>query len=393
MTHRENNLVLVISAGDRPVLSPMQKKFNQLIKKIDQYRNKLKKYQQSNEFYLKEQQRVYWPLFDEFNGYREKLVYLLDGAYAQKDFNQTEKKKIRNIVLSVCAELLSDKANPLLEEVYKKHTDSQGEKNNHPEKEAEEMSEIREMVEKFFNVRLDDSVDFSSPDAVKAAVDEALLQKAQAQENAQAQEEIESFTSKSAKNDPEKMTKKQLEMQEEEKNISHSIREIYRKLASSLHPDREQDLVERERKTELMQRVNTAYANKDLLLLLELQLEIEQIDQKSMARFSEEKLSRYNKILGEQAKELQNEIRDIEFRLKRMFHVPKHGKLKPDMLTEVLVYEVNELHEKIRILQKDIVDFSNAKKLKKMLRSYPLSEEDEEGFEIDLFDLGNMFKF
>jgi hypothetical protein len=57
-----------------------------------------------------------------------------------------------------------------------------------------------------------------------------------------------------------------------------AVREIYRKLASELHPDRESDAAERARKTELMQKVNKAYEARDLLALLELQLRIEQID-------------------------------------------------------------------------------------------------------------------
>lgn len=59
---------------------------------------------------------------------------------------------------------------------------------------------------------------------------------------------------------PRKKTAKQLardaQREAEEKQMSQSIREVYRKLASALHPDREPDPVERQRKTELMQRAN-----------------------------------------------------------------------------------------------------------------------------------------
>ena len=51
--------------------------------------------------------------------------------------------------------------------------------------------------------------------------------------------------------------------------MSQSIREVYRKLAGALHPDRESDPQERERKTALMQRVNQAYAKNNLLQLLD----------------------------------------------------------------------------------------------------------------------------
>lgn len=49
-----------------------------------------------------------------------------------------------------------------------------------------------------------------------------------------------------------------------------SLREVYRRVASALHPDRETDPAERDRKTVLMQQANRAYAAQDLLGLLEL---------------------------------------------------------------------------------------------------------------------------
>ena len=82
--------------------------------------------------------------------------------------------------------------------------------------------------------------------------------------------------------------------------LSQSLREIYRKLASSLHPDREPDLVLRGRKTELMQRINIAYQNKDLLALLTLQMEVEQINSASLSEVPEARLTQYNQILREQ---------------------------------------------------------------------------------------------
>ncbi|WP_262471530.1 J domain-containing protein, partial [Clostridioides difficile] len=81
--------------------------------------------------------------------------------------------------------------------------------------------------------------------------------------------------------------------QEEQAQISLSIREVYRKLASALHPDRETDPQERDRKTRLMQRVNEAYDKNNLLQLLELQLELDHIDQRSINHISEARLTHY----------------------------------------------------------------------------------------------------
>lgn len=92
------------------------------------------------------------------------------------------------------------------------------------------------------------------------------------------------------------------------------MREVYRKLASALHPGREPDERQREAKTALMQRVNQAYEANDLLVLLELQLQIEQIDASQIANASEQRLKHYNKVLSDQLTELK-----LELDLKRHF--------------------------------------------------------------------------
>lgn len=88
---------------------------------------------------------------------------------------------------------------------------------------------------------------------------------------------------------------------EAQREASLSVREIYRKLASALHPDREADAAERERKTGLLQRANQAYERNDLLELLTLQIETEQIDLNTLSNAPEERLRRYNQVLLDQA--------------------------------------------------------------------------------------------
>ena len=100
--------------------------------------------------------------------------------------------------------------------------------------------------------------------------------------------------------------------------LTQSLREIYRKLASSLHPDREPDVEVRAQKTELMQRINIAYQNKDLLALLTLQMEVEQISAGSLGDVSEPRLAQYNQILREQLDTLKAQQQAL---LQRLFDV------------------------------------------------------------------------
>jgi len=86
------------------------------------------------------------------------------------------------------------------------------------------------------------------------------------------------------------------------------VREVFRKLASTLHPDRETDQAERERKTGLMQQANQAYQHNDLLTLLTLQLQTEQIDDEHLAGLPDARLAHYNQVLREQLQTLQQEV-------------------------------------------------------------------------------------
>jgi len=156
--------------------------------------------------------------------------------------------------------------------------------------------------------------------------------------------------------------------QKEQAQITLCIREIYRKLASALHPDREPDALERERKTELMQRVNEAYNKNDLLQLLELQLELEHIDQHSISHLSEDRLKHYNKLLKEQVRELDEQIRHVESAFRYSYRIDPFATLSPDKPLRMLAADVKEIQANIRELEHDLVAFEDIKNVKRWLK-------------------------
>jgi hypothetical protein len=86
------------------------------------------------------------------------------------------------------------------------------------------------------------------------------------------------------------------------------LRTLYRKLASSLHPDRESDAEEKIRKTETMQDINSAYQNKDLLSLLKLQNQTLQSHTNASGALAEDTLREYNALLKAQLQTIEAEI-------------------------------------------------------------------------------------
>ena len=153
----------------------------------------------------------------------------------------------------------------------------------------------------------------------------------------------------------------------EEKAMSQTVRDVYRKLASALHPDREPDPAERQRKTALMQRVNEAYQANNLLRLLELQIEIEQIDSAHLAGLAPERLKRYTQILRTQLQDLEVEINGIEYDLRQQLNL--RGRITPKALLQHVDADVAALDGEIRRLDGELALSADLKALKAWLKS------------------------
>lgn len=115
--------------------------------------------------------------------------------------------------------------------------------------------------------------------------------------------------------------------QAEARDTAVPLREVYRRLASQLHPDREPDPAERERKTALMQRANRAYESGQLLELLEIQQALASAESSRLAQMNDEAIARYNRLLESQLADLQTQWRAEQLRLATAFGLPSHPTL------------------------------------------------------------------
>lgn len=111
-----------------------------------------------------------------------------------------------------------------------------------------------------------------------------------------------------------KVSAKQQRLVQQQVDAQATLKQIYRQLASALHPDRETDDAARAHKTTLMSEANAAYERRDLSTLLRLQLQVVQVAPESLARMTDEKLSSMNQLLQEQVSTLEYELRQSEDR-------------------------------------------------------------------------------
>lgn len=352
-------VVAVVSGRGQPKLSKGQQAFNKLIEQIEKKRTQLADWEAAVLRYQKKYTGELLPLADDLMDRQVRMVHCLDRASVQKGLSKTERGAIAGLIVDLADQLLANRDDAELKAIYNKHSHS-----DYDQEEAADIKRMKSMMEDVLGVDLGDDLDMSSGEDLLKRL-QAQMQEEWAQENTkrQAWGERRPKRKKTAK-----QLAKEAQQQAEEQQISLSIREVYRKLASALHPDRETDTRERERKTALMQRVNEAYEKRNLLQLLKLQLELEHIDQNTVNNISEDRLKHYNKILKEQLTELEQEIFHVEDGFVMQFGIDPFKKVSPRTIMRHLAGEIAEIQHTICDIEKDMLEFEDIKKLKAWLK-------------------------
>lgn len=365
--------VSIAPGHNKASLSRGQKAFNTLIKQIEKRRSRLRAWETVTPAFQKRYVDELLPLMQKSTDLQVKMVYLLDGAWDQKGLTKTERETISGLIAELAGHLVDACDDAQLKVIYNKHGQS-----DYDSDAAAGLAEVKAELEAMLGVELGDDLDMSSPDEVLERA-QAVIEEQQAREAA----EIEAREARRAKR---KKSPKQLaaeaRQQAEQAELSQSIREVYRKLASALHPDREPDPQERERKTRLMQRANQAYGRNDLLKLLELQLELEHIDQNAINDISEDRLRHYVKILREQLDELDQEIVHVEAGFRHAYQIPPFIDVSPTTVLRNLANDIGGFQQDLRALEADLLVFDDLRQfkgwLKRLKRRQPAVQFDND---------------
>ena len=360
MTRTNRRSVSIAPDHSNAILSKGQRAFNTLIRQIEKRRNRLGAWEAVVPAFQKKYVDDLLPLERVSTDLQVKMVYRLDDAFDAKGLTKAERRMISELIAGLAGNQLEDSDDAKLKAIYNRHSES-----DYDSEAAAELEDMKSALEAILGVELGDDLDMNSPEEVLQRA-HARMEEQQAQEAAesQAREERRAKRKKSAK-----QLAAQARQEAEQAQLSQSIREVYRKLASALHPDREPDPQERERKTALMQRANQAYAKGNLLQLLELQLELEHIDQSAINGISEDRLKHYNRILKEQLNELDQEILHVEARFRHTYGIPPFIEVSPDTVIRNLACDIAELKQNISDLEKDLLMFEDLRKFKSWLKA------------------------
>ncbi len=364
MTKRPGKAVTIAVVGKSSTLSKSQKSFNRLIKQIEQKRQQLAAWEATIPRYQKKHIDEMVPLNETIQAMQARMVLRLDQAHGKKGLTRKERGELAELIVQLASGLPTLRDNAELQAIYNKHSTSDFESDL-----ADDKQMIKDMLEEMMGIQLDDDVDLESPEDFMRKAQTKLAEKQES--DAAAREAREAKRKKTAK-----QVAREAAEEAAEKEISESIREVYRKLASALHPDREPDPEERERKNALMQKANKAYDSRNLLQLLELQLELEHIDPAALAQLSEDRLKRYNVILKDQVRELEMELIHVEADFIARFRIDSMFSLRPDYVLQQLDNELAEKQEGLLDMERDLVAFEDINAVKSFLRSMRQAARD-----------------
>lgn len=366
-------LVHIPIAADNSVLSKAQKEFNRLTKRIAKLEKTVADFRAAATRLRQRVQEEYRPLQHRHNTHRAELVRLLDQAHDTVKLTKGERAKIADLIGIGCADL-PEKGFPEVQPIIEKYAGPPPteEEEREMDKQASEM--MKALFSQQFGIEFDPAVDVSTQEKFQAYIAQQLAgQEAEEAEQERRQAERRAQRKKSPKQQAAEEKK-----QAEEKSITKAVRTLYLDLVKHLHPDREPDEAEKARKTELLQRVTTAYEAGELLTLLRLQLELQRIDQSHLENLAEDQLRYYNKLLKEQARELDEALYLEQMDLSSFTGKPYYYTPTPTAISYDYDLQKAQLEDKIWELMADVREIAQAPAtaVKTFLKTYQIPKSD-----------------
>ena len=317
-------------------LSAAQQAFNRLLEQLDAARTQWQAWQDATqEVHTRYAQQVR-PLMQQLWQAQAALAQWLDSCSGQS-MSKLDRQTLQHMIVQLSedgAQQASGVVGATLAELHARYAPAQ-------QAEPEPAEDVAAQTVAHNAVP---EIDWNDADAVAAYV-EAQTQAAQRQAQ----------RSRAAHQQQRQRQQAQRKAKAAQQEAKPSVKAVYRKLASSLHPDREQDPQARARKTALMQCVNQAYEADDLLALLELQWEVELLDAKRMAQLQDAHLQRYSLVLQEQLQQLQQAVRDSEAELAQMLGLNPRQRHAPHKFPKLLRQYIQSLQQQVAQLQQATV--------------------------------------
>ncbi|WP_295926880.1 J domain-containing protein [uncultured Xanthomonas sp.] len=339
-----------VGATESTRATPARKRFDSLVKRLERARAQLHAWQDALPRWEQRFHEQVDPLLQERDAAQVQLLRELDAAHATYKLSKRDRADLSELICELAALLIRDGDNDGLKDIYDRHSPLGFDQDL-----AESEALLTSVIGEEFGLTEEEMAHIHSPEALYAQIQQRLhAQQAHAAGRAQQRDKRRRAGAGKAAQvaaDPQQ-----------------TRRALYRNLVAALHPDREPDPQQRERKTALMQRLNQAYQNDDLLALLELQLEIGQLDQAGIAAMAEERIRDYNDLFAAQLRQVEQTLAGLVDDFMGRYGLQDERAPQPQRLDALLAQIKRQVQEEIRSCADDRAAARQADTLKQWLK-------------------------
>lgn len=315
--------------------TPARKRFDSLVARLERVRAQLRAWHEALPRWEQRFHDEVVPLLQARDAAQAQLLHELDAAHATCKLSKRDRADLSELICELAALLIEDGGSDDLKRIYDRHSPV-----GFDQELAESESLLKSVIGEEFGLTEEELEHVQSPEALYAKVQERL-QAQQAHAAGRAQGHAKRRRAGAGK------------AADSAADPQQARRALYRNLVAALHPDREPDPQQRERKTALMQRLNQAYRDDDLLALLELQLEIGQLDQAGIAAMAEERIRDYNSLFATQLQQVELELAQLVDDVVARYGLDDERRIQPQRLDALLAQIKRQVQDEIRSCAQD----------------------------------------
>lgn len=339
--------------GEQP-LSAAARAFNLQLTRVDKLQAQLAELDTLGQSHRAERHRWLAPLQQRQRQHRRTLAQALADHLQGKTLSRLQQATATEALCEL-AQTLADEGEADMAALHDRHS-------------RQTLAQKKQAAADALRARLEAALGEPLADGGQALSAEELLREGMARWRAAREEEQARRQAKAqARKARQKPGARQAEEQAQAVDAETQLRTLFRQLASALHPDREPDEAERVRKTALMSEANTAYARKDLVTLMQIQLRAELADPAAVSRLADDRLAALTLLLKQQVAGLERERAARQGQLAAEFDLP-HGQVaNPNTLKQQLLAQVAALESAVVQLESDLEQVAEPATLKRWL--------------------------
>ena len=346
---------LSLQAGPDAPLSAVQQRYNALLARLEVLSAHVARLQAWSDQHRHAHVQALYHSAQQTRTLRQNLLLFLHGQLQGDGLTAQQQRMARTQVRCLIAQLgeTADMQVQAVADLYRLDDELDEER-------AVQAQRLREQIEAALGQPIHNPSLYQTPEAMWAA---GVRQWQQQQQTDEAR--------KAARRAARKALKKpaaHAQAQAEQMDARSAIRTVFRQLASALHPDREPDEQERQRKTALMSEVNAAYEKADLTTLMRLQMQITQVAPGASSRLADDKLMAMCALLKEQVSALEDDLDQLQFRLSRELCIPVRADADEAVMTQALRRMQADQRHEVDSLEADLRRIQSEAELKRWLK-------------------------